>query len=88
MEEFLNSIGIYDVGEYDKKNVYVIDIDNSNDYDKILGKLDKSDKLDVDEESCLMTIHNASTIFTSDDYILTIIANFDDDTYKLTVKER
>ncbi len=88
MEEFLESIGIYDIGEYDKKNTYVIDIDNSNEYDKMLNKLEKSDKLDVDDESCLMTIHNASTQFTSDDYIVTILANFDDDTYKLTVKER
>lgn len=86
MEDFLkNTLGIKDVGHYSKSNSYIIDIDDSDYYGKIYSILDKSDEVEEDEDSSMITIHNSNIVFRSDDYQLTLVADFDQDTYKLVV---
>ena len=87
LEKFLEKLGITQVGHYTKTNTYIIDIDDSDEYGKIYSLLDKSDEIEEDEDSSTITVHNSNLVFESDNYQLTLIADFDQDTYKLVCKE-
>jgi hypothetical protein len=87
LEKFLEKLGITKVGHYTKTNTYIIDIEDSDEYGKIYSVLDKSDKIEEDEDSSTITIHTSNLVFESDNYQLTLIADFDQDTYKLVCKE-
>lgn len=87
LEKFLKEVGITQVGHYTKSNSYVIDIENSDEYGKIYSSLDKCDKLEEDEDSSNVTIHTSNIVFESDDFQFILIADLDQDTYKLVCKE-
>ena len=87
MEEWLKSLNIYLSGDV-KNGEFVADIMDSDEYDKIIYKLDKADGLELDEDSSTLTIHNATNIYESDKYIVVLNGDFDNDLYKLTVKEQ
>lgn len=87
MEQFLKSLHIYLPGEH-SGNTYVIDIADSIQYDKILNILDNSDQLEEDDESANITLHSATNIYINDNYEIVLNADFDNDNYKLTIKER
>lgn len=86
MEEFLNEIGIKANLQKSDSNTYTMDISNSNMYGKIYSKLDNSDLVEEDIESSQITYDTSSIQFTSDEYLITLLADFDEDTYKLTIK--
>lgn len=86
MEDFLNEIGITANLQKTDNNTYTMDIPNSNAYGKIYSKLDNSDLVEEDIESSQITYDNSSIQFTSDDYLITLLADFNEDTYKLTIK--
>ena len=87
LEKFLEKIGITQVGHYTKSNSYVIDIEDSDEYGKVYSILDKCDEIEEDEDSSTLNIHNSNIIFESDDYQFVLIADLDQDTYKLVCKE-
>ena len=87
LEKFLDSIGITQTGHYTKSNSYVIDIEDSDEYGKIYSSLDKCEELVEDEDSSTLTIHTSNIVFESDNYQFVLIADFDQDTYKLVCKE-
>lgn len=87
MEKFLKNLGIDQVGHYNNKNNYIIDIDDSNTYGKIYSRLDKNELLEENEDSSTITMHNSHIVFESDKYQFTLIADFEQDTYKLICKE-
>lgn len=86
MKEFLKSIGI--TGELQKSNAsYVMDIANSNEYGRIYSLLDKSEDVEEDSESSQVTMDYSSVQFFNDDYTIQLIADFEHDQYRLTIKE-
>jgi hypothetical protein len=87
LEKFLEKLGITQVGHYTKTNTYIIDIEDSDEYGKIYSLLDKSSEIEEDEDSSTITVHTSNIVFESDNYQLTLIADFDQDTYKLVCKE-
>lgn len=87
MKDFLKEIGINRVGEYSDDGSYVIELDNSNQWGTFYSKLENSDLLEKDEDSSLLTIENASQIYLSDEYQLVLVADFDNEIYKLVVNE-
>ena len=87
MKELLNKLGISQVGEYAEDGSYVIDIDNSNKWGVVYSKLDNSPLVELQDESSLLTADEASLIYFSDSYQLTLIADFDNEIYKLVVSE-
>ena len=84
MEDFLNEIGI--TADLQKTDNNTMDIPNSNAYGKIYSKLDNSDLVEEDIESSQITYDNSSIQFLSDDYLITLLADFNEDIYKLTIK--
>jgi hypothetical protein len=87
LEKFLTKIGVTQKGHYTKSNSYVIDIEDSDEYGKIYSRLDKCEELVEDEDSSSLTVHTSNIVFESDDYQFIVMADFDNDTYKLVCKE-
>lgn len=87
MEQLLQEIGIHEKPQLGSDGTYVIDIKDSNEYGVYYSKLDRSDLLDEDEESSNVTIDGSTIVYISDDYTLTLIADFASDQYKLTIRE-
>lgn len=87
MEKFLRELGITEKGHYTTKGSYVIDLDDSEDYGRYYSKFDKNELIEEDEDSSVMTIHTSNIVFRSDDFQFTLIADFDQDTYRLVCVE-
>ena len=86
MKEYLKSLGVTKEGKM-TGNVYTIHLDDSDEYGKIYSLLDKYDGLDENEEDSEISSHSAKILFEDDSHIITIYADFDSDTYRLTVRE-
>lgn len=86
IEELLNELGISEKGSYADDSSYVIDIGGSNQYGRINSILDRSDLLEEISSSSFVTTENANIDYKYEDqYILSLIADFDEDEYKLVI---
>lgn len=86
MNELLKQIGI--TGEPTKTDdAYVLDIADSNEYGRIFSKLDKSDLVEEDQDASAVSVENSSIQYVNDDFVLTLIADFDNDVYSLHIRE-
>lgn len=85
MEDLLKRIGINKEGNYSKSGAYVIDIESSDEFGVIYTLLDKSDEIEELTDNGQVTEHTANIGYTSDDYLLNLQADYDNDTYKLIV---
>lgn len=87
MKQLLTAIGINLPGHYEGDD-YVVDIDNSDMFYRVFSKLDNTDLLDEETESSQVGLDATNVIYSSDDYSINLIANFENDTYSLICKER
>lgn len=87
MKNFLNKIGVTLEGYFDEDGNYVIDLESSDDYNKMYSKLSKNDLLEEDGESSNIDLDKSSILFYSEDFELELIANFKEDIYTLIVTE-
>ena len=86
IEELLEELGITLRGNYSEEDNYVIDISNSNEYGRINSILDRSDMLEFIEDSSFLTEENANMTYKyEDDYMLNLMADFDENTYQLVI---
>ncbi len=87
MKEFLRKLGITQSGHYSSSNNYVIDLDDSKDYDKICSILDKSDLVEENPDSSVINTSVSNILYVGEQFSLNVIADFDNDTYKVVVTE-
>ena len=87
MKEFLRKLGITQSGHYSSNNNYVIDLDDSKDYDKICSALDKSDLVEENPDSSVINTSISNILYVGEQFSLNVIADFDNDTYKVVVTE-
>ena len=87
MKEFLRKLGIIQSGHYSSNNNYVIDLDDSKDYDKICSILDKSDLVEENPDSSVINTSVSNILYVGEQFSLNVIADFDNDTYKVVVTE-
>lgn len=87
MEDFLREIGIQGELRSTNNNSMVLDIDGSENYGRIYSRLDRSDLVEEDEESSQLTENTASIQYISENYLINLLADFNNDTYKLVIKE-
>ena len=86
IEELLTELGITLRGNYSEEDNYVIDRSNSNEYGRINSILDRSDMLEFIEDSSFLTEENANMTYKyEDDYMLNLMADFDENTYQLVI---
>ena len=88
MEEFLKELGIQGKLILSKNNSMILDIEGSDNYGRIFSRLDRSDLVEENEDSSLLTAETSSLQYESEKYIITLLSNFDTDEYKLIIRER
>ena len=87
MNELLKQIGIDAEPVKGDNGSYNIDIKDSNEYDRYFSKLDKSDLVEEEQDASSVNFENSSIQFTNDKYTLTLLADFENDTYSLNIRE-
>lgn len=87
MKEFLAKLGITEEGQVTQSGNYVVDIEDSDTYNKIFGKLENSELLEENTESSVINVNVTNILYLSEDYALNLIADFKADTYRLVVTE-
>lgn len=88
LHELLRELGINKTGTYSDNSTYTIDLTDSNDYGRINSTLDRSNLLDPIDESSYVTADNANLDYKyQDQFILSLIADFEEDYYQLVITE-
>lgn len=87
MKELLSKIGISNPGEFSEEGNYVVDFENSQQFNKAFSRLDKSDLVDENEDASVTNLDVSNVMYESDKYALNLIADFGQDIYKLVVSE-
>ncbi len=87
MKELLSRIGITNAGYFSKDGNYIIDFENSDQFNKAFSRLDKSDEVEENDDSSVINLNVSNVLYVSDNYSLNLIADFDQNTYKLVVTE-
>lgn len=85
MEELLNKIGIKKKGHYSKNGTYVVDITDSQEFGKVYSMLEKFDDIEEIAESSMLTENEASIRYMGDDYQIDLLADFNQNIYRLVV---
>ena len=87
MQDLLNKIGITQPGYYSDKNTYIIDLENADQYSKVFSKLDRSKEVKELQSSSISNASISNVMYVNDDYNLNLIADFDNNVYKLVIYE-
>ena len=87
MDEVLKKLGISLDGEFSKDGSYIADIYNSDEFGRVYSALEKNDDVEELYSNSLLTIHNSSISYLYDNYQITVIADFEQDLYKLVISE-
>ena len=87
MEELLRQLGIDAETVKGENGSYNIDIEDSNEYGRYFSKLYKSDIVEEEQDASSVNFENSSIQFTNDQYTLTLLADFENDTYSLNIRE-
>lgn len=86
VKEFLSSIGIAKEGEVEN-NTYTVELVDSNEFSRMYSLLDKAENISFDYDVSATTEHTSYLLYLSDKYDISLIADFDTDTYVLTVED-
>lgn len=87
MKEFLKSIGITQVGHFNNDKNYIIDIESSDEFNRIFSKLNNSNALEENEDSSIINLNASNILYLSEEYSLNLIADFNQNIYKLVVTD-
>lgn len=87
MEKFLKQLGIDLSLHKNDDNDLSAEIKDSNEYGRIFSKLDRSDLIEEDQECSTVTFENSNIQYVNDEYTITLIADFENDTYSLHIRE-
>ena len=87
MEDLSRQLGIDAEPVKSETGSYNIDIEDSNEYGRYFSKLDKSDIVEEEQDASSVNFENSSIQFTNEQYTLTLLADFENDTYSLNIRE-
>lgn len=87
MKNILKEIGITESGYYSEDGNYIIDFENSNQFNKAFSRLEKSDLVEENEDSSVIDLNVSNVLYVGDDYSFNLIAEFEQDIYRLVVSE-
>ena len=88
MEEFLKELGIQGTPQRTDDGTYVLDIEGPDNYGRIYSRLDRSALLEEDEDASQLTFDTSSIRYQNDEYMLTLLADFNEDTYQLVIQTK
>ena len=87
MNDLLREFGLALEGEYTKDGSYIVDIYDSNEFGRVYSALENGKNVEELYDNSLLTVHNASISYLYGDYQLNLIADFDEELYKLVITE-
>lgn len=87
MKELLNKIGITKAGHFNNSGEYVIEFENDIEYNKAFSKLDRTEFVEENPDGGAVTLNTSIVVYNNDNFTLQLVSDFDNDTYKLIVKE-
>lgn len=88
MEQFLQQVGITQKGNMSDDGCYIVDLENEDQWARAESILDRSELLDQDEDSSNITYDGSTIQYDGDDYVVTLVADFESDVYRITCKNR
>lgn len=86
MEEFAKKLNIEFPGEI-VNNRYIIPLMNSDEYSKVYSLLDKSDLVELDTSSTLVTEKVSELQYSGEGFTVKLDANFIDDFYRVVISK-
>ena len=87
IKDVLNDLNIRFDGDFSRDGSYVVDLFDSDQFGKVYSILDKNKDVENLEDSSSLTVHSANISYLYDDYQLNLIADFDENLYKLVITE-
>lgn len=66
---------------------YVMNLDDSDDYGKYYSLINKNSAVEYQEENSSLNLMGATLIYTLDNFLITLYADYDEDEYKLVIKD-
>lgn len=87
MKEFLKKLGINEIGYFTEDDNYIIDLENSNDFNRIYGILDNSDIIEENEDASVVNLDVTNVIYFCEEFAINLIADFTQNEYRLVVSE-
>lgn len=85
MKDLLKEIGITQSGYYSGDDNYIIDLENSEEFNKVFSKLQKCDFIEENEDSSVVNLEVSNVLYIGEGYSFNLIADFKQDLYKLVV---
>lgn len=85
-EELLRALDINGKIEMEGAD-YVVNLGNSNNYSYVYSILDKSELVDLIPEYTVMDMNETKLVYESNDYVLTLSGDLENNVYKLVIEE-
>jgi len=85
-EELSKKLGITKPGEQTEVG-YVVNLDNSDEFAKVYTLLDNCSYCTLNTDNMLLSDSNSMFNYFTDDFVIDLVGNFDEDTYKVVFKE-
>lgn len=86
LQALLKSLNITKEGKM-SNNKYLITLDNSDEYSRMYTNLDKNGDTYLDPEGMIMSSSTSLMTYLTDDFDITLKADFDNDNYYLIIEE-
>ena len=86
LEQLLKDLNITKPGKLNGDK-YIIQLENSDEFSKMYTVLDKYEGADLDPEGMVMSSSSSIMIYLTDDFDITLKADFDKDTYQMIIEE-
>lgn len=86
LQALLKSLNITKEGKM-SNNKYLITLDNSDEYSRMYTNLDKNGDTYLDPEGMIMSSSTSLMTYLTDDFDITLKADFDNDKYYLIIEE-
>lgn len=88
IKDLLKLLNINHTGTFSKDGSYVIDLgDNVEDFSEIFSTLEHLEEAEYMDETSLVTVDNTNVSYIVDDYMISLIGDFDANLYKLVINE-
>ncbi len=87
LEDLLRKLNLVLDGSYSKDGSYIADIYDSNEFGRVYSALDSNRDVEELYDNSLLNTHSANISYLYGDYQLTLVADFDEDLYKLVITE-
>ena len=87
MKEFIDKLNLPFEGKYIDNSLYIIDLNNSNDFSDLYNAISLNKDLRLEGDS-VATVDSSKFVFTDGYFEVILEADYDNDFYRLSVGER